>query len=437
MAFVDPRYFQTTQPFGTPYGPQQNPLALALQAAQSSGLAPQQVAQADPTTATDAYSGPDASAIEYRKTLAKALMERANKPLEQGRMAGGFVVPINPLEGLGKLAQTYVAGRAEKKALEQEKTYKDATTNAMIAALGQKDIPSMMNVLRGAPSDAVSSMLPTLAAARMKALEPKQPPMAVWQNADGSVNPELYAAEMGLKVKEGGAGPAAIQEYNFFQTLPPEKQRQFLEIKRQQQFLNLGGSFGGVNPISGSVDTTIPKTLPPQDTPAVRGAQAEATAAGKTAGEAQGQEAVKFIKAEDNATTLNEIEKLLPTATGSGAGQVRDSVANFFGHSTQGAEDAGQLDILAAKMTMQVPRMEGPQSDKDTALYKEAAGNFANRSLPSGIRMKGLEQMKRINNEYLPGGSKYNARNVAPQGDAPLTPAEQAELAKLKVKHGG
>ncbi len=241
MALVDPTMFNSYEnlPQGAMIGPQQMLLANALRAARSSGLAPQQVAQAGATTATDAYSGPDASAIEYRKTLAKALMERANKPLEQGRMAGGFVVPINPLEGLGKLAQTYVAGRANAKAMEEEKAYKNATAQALLGAANTKDLPSFIAALNKGPSDVTSSLAPTLAEGAFKRFnspqevtltpaeiasvglpvgssaqrdpvtgkitvldkgqDPSKVPLEPWQNADGSINQPIYEATKKLK----------------------------------------------------------------------------------------------------------------------------------------------------------------------------------------------------------------------------------------------
>jgi hypothetical protein len=42
-----------------------------------------------------------------------------------------------------------------------------------------------------------------------------------------------------------------------------------------------------------------------------------------------------------------------------------------------------------------VPRFEGPQSDKDTTSYKEAAGQLANTALPNAIRKQaGLEILR-------------------------------------------
>ncbi len=151
-------------------GPQQvDPLVMALRAAQSSGLAPQ-VPQGTPEQASDSagYTGPDASAIEYQKTLAKALREKAGKSIDPNRMAGGYVLPISPFEGLAKLGQNYFAGQAEKNALSKEKTYKDATVQALMAASGAKDLPSFMAAVGKGPSDLAASLAPMFAEGAFK-----------------------------------------------------------------------------------------------------------------------------------------------------------------------------------------------------------------------------------------------------------------------------
>ena len=80
-----------------------------------------------------------------------------------------------------------------------------------------------------------------------------------------------------IKMMQSGQMPSAIQEYQYYSKLPPEEQKRYLEVKRQQQWLNTGDSFQ--NPVTGGM---IPKGLPPQDQPAIRGAQATATEQGKT-----------------------------------------------------------------------------------------------------------------------------------------------------------
>jgi hypothetical protein len=88
-------------------------------------------------------------------------------------------------------------------------------------------------------------------------------------------------------------------------------------------------------------------------------------------------------------TTLKEVVKpggLIDQSTGSGIGRGVDVAAGFFGQATPGAIAIGKLQPLADQILKIVPRFEGPQSDKDTQSYKEAAGQLANSTLPTEIR---------------------------------------------------
>ncbi|NBO96399.1 MAG: hypothetical protein EBU79_11130, partial [Betaproteobacteria bacterium] len=87
--------------------------------------------------------------------------------------------------------------------------------------------------------------------------------------------------------------------------------------------------------------------------------------------------------------TLKEVVKpggLIEQSTGSGAGRAIDVAAGFFGGAPEGAIAIGKLQPLADQILKLVPRFEGPQSDKDTQSYKEAAGQLANPTLPRAIR---------------------------------------------------
>jgi len=149
--------------------------------------------------------------------------------------------------------------------------------------------------------------------------------------------------------------------------------------------------------------------------------QAQQNAANRAAAAAQGEAnrelrrdlapnkpgaAGKTGPAIDPQTTLNYLDRadeLLKSATGSGAGALVDAGAAFFGHGTAGAQAGAALKTTAAALTMAVPRMEGPQSDKDTAMYKEAAGNLGNESLPIATRQAAAKEMRRIANNYKSG----------------------------------
>jgi hypothetical protein len=105
---------------------------------------------------------------------------------------------------------------------------------------------------------------------------------------------------------------------------------------------------------------------------------------------------------------LTEITKdggLIDKSTGSGAGRLVDLGAAFFGTSTKGAEAIGSLKPIADLVLKMVPRFEGPQSDKDTTSYKEAAGQLADPTLPTETRKAAgktvLRLMKERKNQFV------------------------------------
>lgn len=104
----------------------------------------------------------------------------------------------------------------------------------------------------------------------------------------------------------------------------------------------------------------------------------------------------------DLDATISELEKatakggLIEKATGSGAGALYDTAAGFFGSAPEGAIAVGALAPIYDKVLKMVPRFEGPQSDKDTASYKDAAGNLANPNTPKPIKMAAAKEILRL-----------------------------------------
>lgn len=97
---------------------------------------------------------------------------------------------------------------------------------------------------------------------------------------------------------------------------------------------------------------------------------------------------------------LDEAERILPRATGGVVGTARDAVLGAFNVSTEGADATAQLQTIAGQLTSRMPRMQGPQSDRDVQLYKEMAGDLANPMLPVARRQAALEQIRRLNTKY-------------------------------------
>lgn len=123
--------------------------------------------------------------------------------------------------------------------------------------------------------------------------------------------------------------------------------------------------------------------------------------------------------AQETVAVLQEALPLLDTATGSGLGAIRDAGAAFVGRATDGAKANASLRVLATRLTAKVPRFEGPQSDKDVAEYKAAAGDLANDSLPVEIRRAAGMTLQRLSQKAIAQAQATGQRSAEPQGSAP------------------
>jgi hypothetical protein len=101
-------------------------------------------------------------------------------------------------------------------------------------------------------------------------------------------------------------------------------------------------------------------------------------------------------------SVVKQIEETLPKAHGSGIGAGFGYMANVFGMDSPQNEADAQLKVLGSKLLMQVPRFQGPQSDKDVAVYKEAAGQIGDPTIPANVRMAALKTIKELNARYAP-----------------------------------
>ena len=174
--------------------------------------------------------------------------------------------------------------------------------------------------------------------------------------------------------------------------------------------------------------------------------RADPTLAGQISGARKGAELTAVQRQTDEmadrkqATMDAQIEKgfnqLASNPTGSGIGAGVDSAMGLIGKSTKSSRTATALETTAGWLQNNVPRMEGPQSDRDTVLYREMAGQIGDRTVPVENRIEALKTLQTLMNEqseirrsriamgegpvYQSGSetsSEGNAKPSAPQGD--------------------
>ena len=135
----------------------------------------------------------------------------------------------------------------------------------------------------------------------------------------------------------------------------------------------------------------------------------EAIPGGPAAGKVGGTDA-KVNDAKHVLAILDMADPLLKVATGSYAGAAADQVARAVGVSTKGAEAAAQLKSLQGALISKMPKMSGPQSDKDVQLYREMAGQIGDSTLPAPTRRAAMQTIRTLNEKYA-GGAPAN-RNI-------------------------
>lgn len=116
--------------------------------------------------------------------------------------------------------------------------------------------------------------------------------------------------------------------------------------------------------------------------------------------------------AKDVLSLLNEVDTLLPKSTGSYAGVATDFLLGEAGLSTPGAQAGAQLKALQGALISKMPKMSGPQSDKDVQLYREMAGQVGDMTVPVQQRQAASKMIRRLNEKYagMAEGSSAPAR---------------------------
>ena len=237
-----------------------------------------------------------------------------------------------------------------------------------------------------------------------------------------------------------GADPKAIaREIKAIQTDLMTKQldepskaalrTQLTDLQRQGQ--NIGAA-----PAAGNVVELSPAEQAANDAAKTRAVNTAAADVVRETGEkTQGKSAKEALASVQRARDL-----LNQGPTASGAGAMVDNAMNFFGKNSKGAETAAALDVVAGGLLRSIPRMEGPQSDKDVENYKIQAGRAADRNVPVPQRLAALDEVEKLNLKYakLNGGApspEGGWEPSKPEGKAPI-PMKGMTMDGYKFKGG-
>jgi hypothetical protein len=135
----------------------------------------------------------------------------------------------------------------------------------------------------------------------------------------------------------------------------------------------------------------------------------------------QGQSSQGRKDANDALALIQQAREIIPNATNSYLGNAVDYGLGAIGVSTSGADNASKLKALEGALVAKMPKMSGPQSDKDVAMYRQMAAEIGNPNVPSDRRLAALSVVEEIQRRYAggPGAQVFSAPAPA-VGGAPV-----------------
>lgn len=165
------------------------------------------------------------AAITRRQKIAEMMMEQGQQPLETNNVAGGYVVPVSPLAGIGKVIQQMSGAYLGKKADEQQTALHDKK----LADLSNIDIsaPDLSSQLmkRGMVTEALAAQKDSSKVHR------EGIPSGFTATDNGGIAPMPMpgGSDYGKFLLEQAAGKAQIPSYGEPQKLQMAQQDQVLQ----------------------------------------------------------------------------------------------------------------------------------------------------------------------------------------------------------------
>jgi hypothetical protein len=150
----------------------------------------------------------------------------------------------------------------------------------------------------------------------------------------------------------------------------------------------------------------------------------------------------KITDARSVVSLLDMADPILGKATGSSVGAMRDKLGNIIGKSTESSQAAAQLAAIGGALVAKMPKMSGPQSDKDVQLYREMAGQVGDPSIPAEQKKAAMQVIRMINRTYASENSESVAnkaliQNLGASGSqVPTAPANAPKIRRYNPTTG-
>jgi hypothetical protein len=357
---------------------------------------------------------------DRKRKLAEALRQEAIAP--QGRMVGNTFVAPSITQYLASGLKGYQANEMERNADAEEKTIFDAKqkqmTDAQTAymnALRPQQVQTGVDKQPFEPGqmDQFGSPMPGQQQATQPVMGTKQPTpqdlyMAQMQYAQATQNPELmmnagnsiaqYQDKQQTRQEDRENKLFDVQDARKYEDIVRKDQQGFQLTQQERQFAQQfqlqaqGQGFqAGENAKNRNFQAGQNNLSRQQQMDLMNM---------KTGAATTGTPQAKINDAKDVLSILNQAAPLVNKSTGSGLGNLVDESAKFFGRSTGGAQAAAQLKALEGTLVSKMPKMSGPQSDKDVLLYKQMAGQIGDPTVPAAQKQAAMNTINELNSRY-------------------------------------
>jgi len=387
--------------------------------------------------------------ILRQQKMAEMLMQQGFQQ-PQGQMVSGHYVAPSFTQNLANLANLYVGQKGIEKA---DKAQIDLANR--IRQQGVQESQDILSTLRGREARPevvpqgqtllddqgvltmgsqrpVAAVAPDLEAAYAKSVGAVSPQgRALAPLLAKQLMPDLTPEEK--RYKAARADGSFKGGFNDFLNQLTEKDKANLAIERAKladQGIFVGGPSSGGMPSSGTSMVSaqggnqgggqkvtgdakyMPLNMPVyQPDPSLTNAQNRELQA-KFA-----QENMKNVKnAKDAFGSIKAVSEILRTNDPSSglAENIITGTREIFGGGGKQSQADAKLKVLGQKLVQQVPRFEGPQSDKDVASYQAAAGDIGNANKPIAARLAALQVLVDLNKKYYPNGDWDSINLEAP-----------------------
>lgn len=383
---------------------------------------------------------------QQKQRMAELLRNQyQNQPA--GQMVSGWYVPNYGNAIMGAMSNILGAYQ-EKEAKDELKGIEREKNQALVDALGQAGITAPSHLLKQAGTEEVKPGWIDRASAFLRGEEAKGTPAQPYQqNVAQNVSPEQRdAALMNLYgIDPTIAAPmVAHEQFKLQQQQAADLKREALQARREDLQLQLQSrqdiadqnnqlrlqmaqiAAGNKQPqsqfeykeINGQPFSfnRFTNQLMPVQAPESAGFSPK-----KLTPEQQ-----KTQDANDALDILKQAAPLIKQSTSSGIGSAYDYAAGLIGKSTEGADTAAQLKVLGGALVSKMPKMSGPQSDKDVLLYKEMAGRIGDPTVPQSQKIAAMNAINELQARYAGvNPSELNYDKPAPAGVWSVKPLDK------------